>query len=91
VRLGDGRGVCLKKCMYGFKCMTHTRHGMAHPPLTPPRIWRLLSDPLARTPYGQQHGTCETPLRKRNEGAMRIPRPAVEKLGAFREDPVIHV
>jgi hypothetical protein len=26
-----------------------------------------------------------------NEGAMRIPRPAVEKLGAFREDPVIHV
>ena len=54
----------------------------------PPRIWRLLSDPLARTPYGEQPGTwCSSPAAK---GVMRTSRPVAEKLGTVRQDPDLH-
>ena len=50
----------------------------------PTRIWRFLSDLLARDPYGSQRTTFELPVG----GPVRYEdaRSALEKLGAARQD-----
>ena len=55
------------------------------PGAVPSRLRRLLSDHMARTPYGWQHGTWSSTSEGR--GAVETPRPGPEKLGAVREDP----
>jgi len=51
----------------------------------PSRPRRLLTDHMARTPYGWQHGTWSS--SSEGQGAVETPRPGPEKLGAVREDP----
>ena len=55
------------------------------PGAVPSRLRRLLSDHMARTPYGWQHGTWSS--TSEGQGAVETPRPGPEKLGAVREDP----